>query len=114
MLGLAELKDVNDDRGDAAGRGPIETAAAIRTATREGDFAARIGDYEFAILLANARIEDAGAVEGRLASALSDAGVRASIGAAARVPADGLVAAWKQADSTMYEAKQADALRPSD
>lgn len=115
VLGLDELKDVNDDRGDAAGNRRIETAAAaIRTATREGDFAARIADDEFAILLVNARIEDAAVAEGRLANALSDAGVRASIGAAARVPADGLAAAWKQADSTMYEAKQADVLRDAD
>jgi diguanylate cyclase (GGDEF)-like protein len=68
MLDLDNFKDFNDTRGHPAGDRLLkETAAAWREELRAGDFLARIGGEEFALLLPNCpATEDALAVVERL------------------------------------------------
>jgi diguanylate cyclase (GGDEF)-like protein len=108
VIDLDGLKQKNDTEGHAAGDAMLQAAAtAIRSAMRDSDFAARVGGDEFAILAVNANAADVEMVRVRIASALSERGVRASIGTATRHPLEGLQAATVTADSRMYEAKRA-------
>ncbi|HEV7937500.1 MAG TPA: sensor domain-containing diguanylate cyclase, partial [Solirubrobacteraceae bacterium] len=60
MLDLDHFKDFNDSRGHPAGDRLLkETAVAWREELRSGDFLARIGGEEFALLLPHCATEDA-------------------------------------------------------
>ena len=117
ILDLDGFKPVNDRYGHAAGDAVlVEVAARLRTVTREGDLAARIGGDEFGVVVTGLR--GAGDVERlaeRLAAALDrpirwqERAIRigASIGAAlssdTESDPDGLFA---RADEAMYAAKR--------
>jgi diguanylate cyclase (GGDEF)-like protein len=106
VIDLDDLKLVNDSFGHGAGDKLLRsTAAAIQTAVREGDFAARIGGDEFAMLAVHANSEDAELIRDRVASALVKDGIHASVGVATRHPSDGLVNAVVLADTRMYREK---------
>jgi diguanylate cyclase (GGDEF)-like protein len=67
MLDLDRFKDFNDTNGHPAGDRLLkESAAAWREELRVGDFLARIGGEEFALLLPTCATEDALAVVERL------------------------------------------------
>jgi diguanylate cyclase (GGDEF)-like protein len=67
MLDLDHFKDFNDSRGHPAGDRLLkETAVAWREELRSGDFLARIGGEEFALLLPRCATEDALTVVDRL------------------------------------------------
>ncbi len=67
MLDLDHFKDFNDTNGHPAGDRLLkESAAAWREELRAGDFLARIGGEEFALLLPTCATEDALAVVERL------------------------------------------------
>jgi diguanylate cyclase (GGDEF)-like protein len=67
MLDLDRFKDFNDTNGHPAGDRLLkESAAAWREELRAGDFLARIGGEEFALLLPTCATEDALAVVERL------------------------------------------------
>jgi diguanylate cyclase (GGDEF)-like protein len=69
MLDLDHFKDFNDSRGHPAGDRLLkETAIAWREELRSGDFLARIGGEEFALLLPHCATEDALTVVDRLRS----------------------------------------------
>jgi diguanylate cyclase (GGDEF)-like protein len=67
MFDLDHFKDFNDSRGHPAGDRLLkETAVAWREELRSGDFLARIGGEEFALLLPHCATEDALKVVDRL------------------------------------------------
>ncbi len=106
------LKQVNDRWGHDAGDALLrELAATLRRACRPTDVLARLGGDEFAVLLAETTREDAEALAARLTVALDEAGVPASVGCSAR-GAEGLAGAWRDADASMYVAKDQRGRRP--
>lgn len=108
MVDLDGLKRVNDTQGHAAGDALIAAAAqALRSSARDVDVVARLGGDEFGVLAVEC--DRAGATElvRRLRTGLAQAGVRASVGMAVRVPGEGLGAACAEADRAMYAQKRA-------
>lgn len=107
-IDLDGLKEVNDIYGHAAGDALIvRAAAALRNAAREVDIIARLGGDEFGVIGIECDHGGADALLARTRAALSDAGVKASIGMAPRIPAHGLKEAWNEADRLMYVEKRA-------
>lgn len=103
MIDLDGLKIINDATGHAAGDEYLRKAAAVMSTTiRVPDIVARLGGDEFGILLDNVTDAGASALVPRLRTALDSAGVRASIGWAARDPRGQLVDAIAEADRQMY------------
>lgn len=108
LVDLDGLKAVNDQHGHAAGDVLLQRAAsALREAFRRADVIARLGGDEFAVLAVETDATDAHRERDRLQHLLDQAGIPASIGTAARTPADGLAGAWARADADMYMRKRA-------
>jgi diguanylate cyclase (GGDEF)-like protein len=106
-IDLDDLKIVNDTHGHAAGDELLAKASRVmRNALRLNDIIARIGGDEFCVLGVECDVEAADALVQRLRQNLNEAGVRASLGCAARDPAHGLHAAYKKADERMYAEKK--------
>lgn len=106
VIDLDDLKHVNDNFGHGAGDRLLRaTAVVIQSVVREGDFAARIGGDEFAMLAVHANAEDAELIRDRVTAALAKDGINASVGIATRHPSEGLVRAMILADSRMYAEK---------
>jgi diguanylate cyclase (GGDEF)-like protein len=105
MLDLDHFKDFNDSRGHPAGDRLLkESAAAWREELRTGDFLARIGGEEFALLLPMCATEDALMVVERLRERVPY-GQTCSAGIVVREsgePSDVLMA---RVDEALYEAK---------
>ncbi|MDP1535202.1 MAG: GGDEF domain-containing protein, partial [Rubrivivax sp.] len=98
----------NDSAGHAAGDGLIVRAAqALREAARGIDVVARLGGDEFGILAIECDEGGAKALLVRVREALAARQVGASVGAAVRLPALSMMAAWQAADQQMYEHKRA-------
>lgn len=107
VIDLDRLKEVNDERGHAAGDELLKRSARILSGqTREPDDVARIGGDEFAIVAGDCGPEDRVALVTRLRDALEAAGIHASIGAANRTSEGGLRGAWAAADEAMYRDKR--------
>jgi diguanylate cyclase len=101
------LKEVNDSHGHLAGDLILRhTATAITQVVREEDVVARIGGDEFAVLVVEADGPALDHLLTRLRRALADAGVDASVGAAAAGPGVPVIDAFHAADRRMYDAKQ--------
>ena len=107
LVDLDEMKAVNDSGGLRAGDELLMAAAQVlRRAGRSSDLIARIGGDEFAILAAECDPTTARALTHRIERALADNHISASLGFAARDPAVGLAAAWKQAELAMHHVKR--------
>ena len=109
LLDVDRLKELNDDRGHAAGDHALrQVAGAIVDCCRTGDVAFRVGGDEFAVVLADAQAEDVHRVGQRLRTAVADLGlgVGLSYGAAAW-PADASTkeALLLRADGRLYSSK---------
>ena len=109
IIDLDGLKEVNDRSGHAAGDALlIRAAMVLKQASRAYDVTARLGGDEFGILVPETTAAVAEMLATRLASALQQAGISASVGVASRRHiADGLTAAWAAADTAMYNEKRA-------
>lgn len=106
ILDLDRLKAVNDTLGHEAGDQLLrQAAAAIRSTLRSADQAFRTGGDEFALLLPEVTTGGLGGLRDRLADALAQGGVSASIGCAVRRPGGDLHLAAREADAAMYERK---------
>lgn len=107
VIDLDGLKQVNDSAGHAAGDALIAQAArALRQAARETDTVARLGGDEFGILAVECDTAGAQALLERTRQSLAEHQVQASVGLANRMPASGLLGAWKSADARMYAEKK--------
>ncbi len=108
VVDLDDIKGTNDTLGHAAGDELLRRAAEVLTSIkRGGDFVARLGGDEFGLLAVQDVPSDCSGLPERIARALEEANIPASVGCARRHPVDGLHAAWKTADAAMYEAKRA-------
>lgn len=106
VIDLDGLKEVNDAEGHLAGDLLLrQTAKAIKDAVREEDLVARIGGDEFAVLAVEAESGTQDGVVTRIRTALLEADVDASVGAAAAGHHMTLFEAFDEADRQMYAAK---------
>jgi diguanylate cyclase (GGDEF)-like protein/PAS domain S-box-containing protein len=117
IVDLDHFKRINDGFGHQAGDAAIRACANLLKARiqRHGDFVARIGGEEFAIVLANTQLEGAlilaEAVRERIEAAvvnLADSRVlnlTASIGAAQWLPGESTEDLFSRADEALYAAK---------
>ncbi len=107
VIDLDGLKEVNDSHGHLAGDLLLQrTAEAIRSVVREEDVVARIGGDEFAVLAVEADGPARDGLLARVRTALVEADVDASVGAAAAAPGSSLQDAFHEADRQMYDAKE--------
>ena len=118
MLDIDRFKQINDTYGHGAGDIALATvAAALRDTLRKSDGVGRIGGDEFAILLPNTPIDDAGRLAERLRANVAalqlEAGggsalqVTLSIGVAAPQPVEQtLQVVLERADQGLYHAKE--------
>lgn len=107
VVDLDKLKTVNDQDGHQAGDQLLRRAAqTLREAVRTSDIVARLGGDEFAVLAVETEPAEATRLTIRVAEALGEAGVAASVGVASRGPSQDLNAAWQAADRLMYESKR--------
>jgi diguanylate cyclase (GGDEF)-like protein len=107
-----KLKTVNDQRGHHVGDEYLQAVSQTMAASlREGDFLARVGGDEFAILLPdgdeNVCRAAARRVNGALRAHPGFAGypLAASLGYAATPPEPTIEDAWRKADAEMYQGK---------
>ena len=106
VVDLDDLKRVNDSWGHAMGDAVlVHCASVLRGACRTSDVLARVGGDEFTVLV---RLSATGTAEllRRLQRALTDAGIAASMGAAAQEPGEDLHDTWRRADAAMYRDKR--------
>ncbi len=108
VIDVDDLKQINDTKGHSAGDHMLlRTAKALRSILRQDDVAARVGGDEFTVLGIETDGDAAQALAERIRLALAAVQVNASVGLAMRVPSQGLISAWNQADTAMYMQKHA-------
>ena len=107
VFDLDKLKIINDVHGHAAGdRYLMETAKLLQETCREVDLCARVGGYEYMVLLPETSLEQGEKIQQTIQTALETAGIAASMGIAERHPQTGLERAVKVADAAMYHQKK--------
>lgn len=117
MFDIDHFKQVNDTHGHPAGDEVLkDVARIIRETVREGDVAARLGGEEFALLMPDTAISDAGAVCERVREAVEAYGFQLpsgvtisatiSAGAAQAEVGDTPSALISRADALLYAAKR--------
>ena len=121
MLDVDHFKKYNDALGHPAGDACLQKVAAVlrNSAQRGGEFAARVGGEEFAVVASNLNATEAGLLAERIRQEIADLRiphpgassgyVTVSIGASTfQNGADqGKAALIEQADTALYQAKQA-------
>jgi diguanylate cyclase (GGDEF)-like protein len=106
VIDLDGFKEVNDRVGHAAGDKILRAAAAaLSRATRANDLVARLGGDEFGVLAVESDEETGAKLYRRLAEALENGGVSASIGMA-QMGELSAAEALRAADRAMYAAKR--------
>jgi diguanylate cyclase (GGDEF)-like protein/PAS domain S-box-containing protein len=76
LIDLDGFKEINDTLGHEAGdRLLVSVAAALRSASRQGDVVARLGGDEFALLVAEASVRDAERIGRRILERLHERAV---------------------------------------
>jgi diguanylate cyclase (GGDEF)-like protein len=106
VLDLDHFKHVNDSYGHARGDLLLrDAAAAWRAALRPGDFVARLGGEEFAVLLTGCRLAGALAVTERVRAA-TPSGQTCSAGIVEWDRSESPAALLARADRLLYQAKQ--------
>jgi diguanylate cyclase (GGDEF)-like protein len=107
MLDIDHFKAYNDSNGHPAGDKLLQQAtAAWQSEVRAGDFLARLGGEEFAVLLPGTELLTAERIVERLRSRMPDSQT-CSAGIAMRVAGDDSERLVRRADRALYEAKSA-------
>jgi diguanylate cyclase (GGDEF)-like protein len=114
VFDLDDFKDVNDRIGHLAGDAVLaEAAERIRAVTRSADVACRVGGDEFAVIVPESGIEQAGQLFTRVQSALSGRPIgragrlHISAGLAELAPDDDSISFFERADQALLRAKEA-------
>jgi diguanylate cyclase (GGDEF)-like protein len=109
LIDLDYLKQINDQRGHAAGDRALQLVAdGLRRSCRITDLPARTGGDEFAVLLVGCGPEQTASLRARLADTLAAVGASASCGAVHLRPGDpdaDLQQLVDRADLAMYREK---------
>ena len=115
MIDPDHFKRLNDRFGHALGDKVIQLLAQhIRAATRSGDLCGRLGGEEFGIFLADATLDEAGAIAERLRQQVNASerelnvpgvSISVSIGIAAHRAGESAAATMQAADRSLYAAK---------
>ncbi len=116
MLDIDHFKHINDEHGHRAGDGALRALAdcVVRAASRSGDFVARYGGDELAIVLADTPGTGAELVGRRIVEAArrlrldgpcGAARITVSVGAAERTDGESVPAWIDRADAALYRAK---------
>ncbi|MEO0406015.1 MAG: GGDEF domain-containing protein [Cyanobacteria bacterium P01_A01_bin.135] len=104
---LDGMKRINDTQGHAQGDDVLRRAGqAIRSAVRQQDVVARVGGDEFAVLCRDCDRLLGTALLRRIAAALRQSAVDASIGVAVSEVGQPLHLVWEEADRRMYSRKR--------
>ena len=117
MFDLDHFKRVNDTHGHAGGDAVLRAVGEVCLRSFRGaDLAARVGGEEFAVLLPDANLQQAGAVMQRFANLLATTPamigsqavrVTATVGVAQQQPGEDLNGLMARADTALYAGKQA-------
>jgi diguanylate cyclase (GGDEF)-like protein/PAS domain S-box-containing protein len=110
VFDIDHFKRVNDRHGHAAGDEVLKRVAAIASSCIRGrDLVGRLGGEEFAILMPQASIAQAGTIAERLRNACATADaeipVTLSVGVGAASPASTVASLLRDADVALYRAK---------
>lgn len=106
VVDLDDLKTVNDEQGHLHGDILLRLAAqTLGAAVRTCDHVARVGGDEFAVLAVDFDGEP-DVLRRRLAAALDEADIHASVGVAASSPGQSLLDVYARADQAMYTDKR--------
>ena len=114
VFDLDDFKEINDKIGHLAGDAVLaEAAERVRDVVRSADIACRVGGDEFAVILAESKLEDADQLYRRIqhnvsARPISQAGkLHLSAGVAELRPDDDATTFFQRADDALYRAKDA-------
>ena len=117
MFDLDHFKRVNDTHGHAGGDAVLRAVGEVCLRSFRGaDLAARVGGEEFAVLLPDANLQQAGAVMQRFANLLATTPamigsqavrVTATVGVAQQQPGEDLNGLMARADAALYAGKEA-------
>ena len=116
LIDIDHFKWVNDTHGHLAGDTVLKSVseACVRVFKRKGDFVARFGGEELAVVAADVTLKEATMLGERVRAAVAEASagfegqtlkVTASVGVAVVQPFESLDAWLKRADAAVYEAK---------
>ena len=116
VIDLDHFKSINDSWGHKVGDEALRHFVEIATrCLRNDDIIGRMGGEEFAILLPDSDLADAGRIASRLRAVIASTPLQhaaqplritASIGVATALPGEGAEALLHRADQAMYRAKQ--------
>jgi diguanylate cyclase (GGDEF)-like protein len=113
VIDLDGLKTINDERGHLHGDLVLRLAArTLRRAMRSCDVVARVGGDEFAVLAVDFD-GDPSVINDRIAKALEEAEIHASVGVAVPSPGTSIIDAYARADRAMYASKRSRHRQPS-
>jgi GAF domain-containing protein len=87
-------------------------AGIVRRMVRETDFAARVGEHTFAVLMVECGASGGARFHRMVQDELAAAGIAASVGWATREPSTGIEQAWKRAEAAAEASRNSD--RPAD
>ncbi len=117
IVDIDHFKQYNDTLGHQAGDEALRLVAQTiaQSVGRSGDFAARYGGEEFVVILEDTTLAGATGIGERIRNAVIDAAIPApsggpltvSVGVAARLPGSPADELLHQADSALYDAKNA-------
>jgi diguanylate cyclase (GGDEF)-like protein len=107
LLDLDHFKQINDERGHAAGDAALITFSnLVRHQLRDSDLFVRLGGDEFLILFPELPLDETTAMLDAIYARLARVPISASCGVTALEPSDTIESVKARADGALYEAKR--------